>query len=228
MQESDSKNFSNRSGRKFKILLENEILRSIQKHKSVKYKCKSDKMNNFEQTFSSIPKLSKNNSQGTLFQYQYSTLFEDSHKKLSSRLLGKEMRVTNSAKKIRVTKGDLEKQKRVDSLEKLMKKCKEIKEDYKSTSVLSSYKKINHDLNKLKSSIEKIQENNGDASAKLVSEKLLRSDSKIIRSQLSYTEKLQKKHKSIWKYSTHSMNKRTERLIAAIDTKFKAKQILVV
>ena len=222
MLDNDYKNTA-QSTRKFKIFHENEILKSIEKRKAKKYVNKPEIYNNFEQKQLPTHKLSKNKSQSSFSQYQFSSIFEDSHRISPNKNLKKNSRLTSSVKRIRDKNIDSEKKIRNNSIERLIQQCKKINNDIKASDIFISYNKINRDLNHLKNSIERIQEFNGDVHIGLA-DNLRKSDSILHRHHLSYSEKRKKNHKSFWKFSSNAITARTKRLVDAINANNKIRE----
>lgn len=193
--------------RKQKVKIQNEILRKINQSKT-------GKILEELSTFCSPTKLSTTASQKNL-QSQYSAI-----KKSQSNWFTSNLRSASSARKIRVKKVDLKKT-RVESLEKIMQKCIDVKSNFDSRRTLRSCQKFNDSAKDLRSSIEKCRNTDALVNMSLSSEKLLRADSKIIRDQLSYTEKLTKRERSVWKFPACGISKKTEKLIAEVANKFK-------
>ena len=218
-------NYQGCLARKKKIKLENEILQKLNSQFQMKTLLFNDNRNMFDSTSGNVSRLSNNNSQAHFLSHNYSSMLEDSHKKLPRDALEPRLRVSSSVQKIRLKKSDIKKQHRVDSLESIMKKCTQARGEYVSSRNLSSSRKKFHEsVRNLTNSIEKCKNDHKLINSHMHSEKSLRVDSKAIRDQLSFTERLKKKAKTIWRFPTTGMRKRTDKLLTSVSTRLKVAQ----
>ncbi|OMJ80793.1 hypothetical protein SteCoe_18846 [Stentor coeruleus] len=146
-------------------------------------------------------------------------------KNLTRKLLLKDQISIKSPNKIRISRTDRNKRQRLDSLDHLVKKCTEIQDDFNSSSALTGIKKYSNSMESLGKAIEKFQfEDLTNAHEEVLeSEDLMRNDSKNIRQQISYVENIRKKSKQVWKFQSHAISRKTERLVALIAKKLNEK-----
>jgi hypothetical protein len=208
MPELGLRNYKSVSTRKFRIKLENDILQSLNKKKIRK----------LEKTDVKTSDLADWWDKNALLAYKHNPIFQNSFQNFSVKLSTRMVPGTFTSR-IKVKKSDIKRQERVDSLDKLMEKCTKVRDGLRSTRVVSSYNIISASVSNLKTSIERCQEKNTEIKSLLKYEKVLKAESKILRQEASYAEKLRKQSKYVWKFPTRSIRKKTERLIADVDNK---------
>ena len=222
MRETGQMNYQSCLVRKRKIRRENEILQKLNSQFQMKTLLFNDSRNLFDSTFANTSKLTNNNSQTRFLSQTYYSVLDNSPNKLQRDALESRLRVSSSAQKIRIKKAEIRKRHRVESLEKIINKCTQAREELGSSRKLTSSRKSLHEsVRNLTSSIEKCKNDYVLINSNLHSEKLLRLDSKVLRNQLSFTEKLRKKAKGIWRFPTTGMRKKTDKLLTAVSTRLK-------
>lgn len=167
----------------------------------------------------------KHKPRGSMHPYKLNSLFNDSPSKNSLVSLQIPKPLDSPIKFKIIKSGDQKIQ--IESLDSLLKKCNDIQEDSKTSRVLIGYNKVNSSMRKLRRSIEKYQEDIVEKASQETAEKSLRVDAKILRLQLNLeADKLVIRHKKIWKFSTPSITKKTQKLIEFVDKEFGSRKIL--
>lgn len=148
---------------------------------------------------------------------------------LSKKLLTKDPNSQDSPCKNRLYRTDRNKQQHIDSLNNLVQKCIKVRSDFYNPNALSGIKNYSDSMGNLKKAIEKCQfeEQHRNDTEPLQSEDILRDDSKMLRQQMCYVENLRKKSKQVWKFQSHAISRRTERLVASIARKLNERNFLM-
>ncbi len=163
-------------------------------------------------------------SQGKPFRNSLSTpyslsIFSSPQKEKSNQSL----KSSQSSSKLTSSKNAQKKQMRVESLSNIMQRCTKVKEAFYFQDIFMRHWRFNQDLCKLEKAIEKCKD--PDSLSPLKSEVILRSDSRALRQQLSFSEKHRKQTKGIWKYTSPAISKKTNKLVASVAKKLKVKLI---
>ena len=171
---------------------------------------------------------SAHKSRKSLILNNFPSIFADSPSKQSFHSLQKELKSENSLNNLKTRDSQLKKkQKRVESLNNLLLECSNIQEQAKTTRVsLSSNRKVKESIHKLRVFIEKHEEKSLEKINHKNSEILVKGDIKILRDELGVeTSRHRLTNKRIWKFSTPAITKKTEKLLASVETKLNPKKL---
>lgn len=181
-----------------------------------------------DQTCNTFNKLLKSRSQLSI-AVKFSAPVYSPEKNLTRKLLLKDQISIKSPNKIRISRTDRNKMQRLDSLDHLVKKCTDIRSDFNSSNALNGIKNYSDSMGSLGKAIEKFQFDDITNAHEevLESEELMRNDSRNIRQQISYVENIRKRSKQVWKFQSHAISRKTERLVASIAKKLNEKNFLM-
>jgi hypothetical protein len=111
---------------------------------------------------------------------------------------------------------------RVESLDNLMKKCNDFNEEVKSTRHISLYnKQAGQSIRRIRKSLNMSHE----ASAEINS-KNLRKDAQVLNDHLKIATKNLKTGKSVWKFSSRNISKKTEKLMEMVNQQLTSRKKL--